>query len=402
MFTNQSLDKKIIERDGLFSTCVLVQGKVFSFTSFKRIPMVGDLHTGKITLVENLVNYDPVFNADNMLSIGNDIFILELNGKRLMKFNVKEGICSYFNIGCDSKNWDNYAAFAYYKKNIYVFPIYENALVKIDLESGRVQKKKNLYTDINKYKKENRKENEPTFCVCGCQLENKVWLFQRCGNLAVAYDMESDTWRRYELSIKIEECVHVATYAGKLYILSAEGEIYRWNMTNDAVEKVVDCRNISKSDSFFSRIAVTDKRIFLLPSISEDIFYIDFDSKDITKYDSYPEDFRYCGPEIWSKYYGYCEDDSWYYFAMRSANYIFTVNKKDGVGEWIKTRIPSYEEYRDVYINYNRKLLYESEYTIDDILSHLKKNPVKKKHENHISGDRKIWECIKSFDLLQG
>ena len=395
MSTNQSLDKKFIERDGLFSTCALVQGKVFSFTSFKRIPMVGDLHTGKITLMEDLVNYDPVFDADNMLSTGDDIFILELNGKRLMKFNVKERICSYFNIGCDSKKWGNYAAFAYYKGNIYVFPIYEDGLIKIDLESGKVQKKKNLYTDINEYKKDNRQRNEPTFFWYGCQFENKVWLFQRCGNLAVAYDMESDTWRRYELSIKIEECEHVTIYAGKLYILSVEGEIYRWNMTNDAVEKVVDCRNISKSDSFFSRIAVTDKGIFLLPSISEEIFYIDLNTKNIIKYDSYPKEFQYCAPKAWCKYYGYCEDDDQYYFAMRSANYILSINKRDGREKWIKTDAPSYEEYKKIYFNYNRKMLCETECRVEDILSYMKKEDVRSQDKKIVFEGERIWDYVK-------
>ena len=82
MSTNRLLDKEIMEREALFSTCALTQGKLFSFTSSKRIPTIVDLHTGKTTLLNDLLNYDPAFNADDMLSFENDIFILELNGKR--------------------------------------------------------------------------------------------------------------------------------------------------------------------------------------------------------------------------------------------------------------------------------------------------------------------------------
>lgn len=149
----------------MFSTCALTQGKLFSFTSFKRIPTIVDLHTGKTTLLNDLLNYDPAFNADDMLSFENDIFILELNGKRLMKFNVKERNCSYFNIDCDNKTWKNYAAFAYYGNNIYVFPVYTDGVIKIDLKEERVQKKKELYIHISEYKKDKKQDGEFTFLV---------------------------------------------------------------------------------------------------------------------------------------------------------------------------------------------------------------------------------------------
>lgn len=223
-----------------------------------------------------------------------------------------------------------------------------------------------------------------------------MWLFQRSGELVVEYDLESDTWREFELSIRIRECVHVTVYAGYMYILSAEGKIYRWNRKDNIAEEIADCRSTSRMDFVFSRIAVTDKGIFLLPLYGEEIFYIDLKTKNVKKYDSYPEDFRYCELS-WSKYYGYCEDDNQYYFAMRSANYILTINKRDGIEKWVKAKLSSYEEYKKVYFSYNRKLLCETEYSIEDILSYMKKEYVEKQCRKNISKGEKIWDFAKSI-----
>ena len=96
MYTSQSLDKRRIERDRLFSTCTLMQGKMVSFTTFKKIPIVVELHTGTITILDDLENYDSEFCSDYMFSIEDDIFVLELNGKRMMKLNITNRKCSYF------------------------------------------------------------------------------------------------------------------------------------------------------------------------------------------------------------------------------------------------------------------------------------------------------------------
>lgn len=395
MSTDQFLDKKRMEREKLFSTCALVRGKLFSFTDFMRVPIMGDLHTGKITLLHNLKNYDPVFSVDNMLSIGDNVFILELDGKRLMKYNIKERNCSYFNIDCNSKSWGNFAVFAHCGRSIYIFPIYEDGFLRVNIESGEVQKKKELYAVINEYKADKKQGGEITYFWQGCQLENKVWLFQRYGSLVVVYDMVSDTWKKYELSVRIKECTHVTSYSGSLYILNAEGKVYRWNMSNEPIEKVVDCRRANTTDLVFSRIAVTDKRLFLLPALGKDIFYLDLNTKKIIKYDSYPEDFQYCGPENWSKYYGYCEDNDWYYFTLRSANYILTINKRNGIEKWVKADFPNYEEYKKVYLHYNKKQLYEAEWNVRDIISYINKKNVEMRYRKCISGGEKIWDYVK-------
>lgn len=39
---------------------------MFSFTSFKRIPIIGDLYIGEVIIINDLKNYDRVFSADSV------------------------------------------------------------------------------------------------------------------------------------------------------------------------------------------------------------------------------------------------------------------------------------------------------------------------------------------------
>ena len=82
---------------------------------------------------------------------------------------------------------------------------------------------------------------------------------------------------------------------------------------------------------------------------------------------------------------------------MRSANYILTINKRDGIEKWVKAKLSSYEEYKKVYFSYNRKLLCETEYSIEDILSYMKKEYVEKQCRKNISKGEKIWDFAKSI-----
>lgn len=392
---NQSLEVQRLERESLFPTCALVQGKLFSVTSFKRNPILGDLHTGKITLLRDLVNYDSTFAVDNMVCLGDNVFVLELNGKRLMKYNVIEKKCTYININCDKKGWGNFATIGCEGKSLYIFPIYTDGLIKVDLKTSKVKKEKALYSRMQDYKINRKAQEEFTYFWRGCQFGNIVWLFPRKGNLVIAYDMETDTWQEYELSIAIENCEHVIEYTDKLYILSSKGKIYRWGMKDELVEEIADCSNSETDSTTFSRIAVTNKRIFLFPALGKDIFFIDLNTGKINKYSDYPADFRYCGPEGWSKYYGYCEDEEYYYFAMRSTNYILTLNKREGKVEWLKPKLPSYEEYVSNYIKNNKSTLREAECDMESVVSYLKGYSIEYQSKEKFWIGSQIWEQMK-------
>lgn len=389
---NDSLEQKKLERDSLFSHCVFYQDRIIAFTNFKKIPIIQDLNTGDMILLNDLINYDAQFAADYMVNSGDDIFALELNGNRLMKCNITNKMCQYFEINCNKRNWGNYALLAYCDKKVYVFPRYGNEWLKVDTETGKVQRDKSLYLKLNGYKMNTEQSREVAYLGCGCQSENIAWLFPNQGNVVVAYDMRFDTWQEHLFSEELDNCVSVMPYGDKLYILSSKGIVYSWSIRNELIEVVVDCNSADGDCTRFGRFAVTDKRIYLLPALGEDIFYMDIATKQINKYESYPKGFRYCGPKDWSKYYGYCEDEKHYYFAMRSMNYFLIVNKRDGEIKWIKPKLPSSEEYERIYIKYGNGLYREIECGIKSLLVYPMGN-IEDSNKHMVGED--IWKQMK-------
>lgn len=386
--------KQKLERESLFSTCILVDGTLYSFLSFKNIPIMGDLNTGTITLLGDLVDYDPTFSADSMLNTKDTIFALELNGKRLMKWSIKDKKCRYFNIDCDRADWGNYAAFSCYGKYLYIFPTYADGIVKIDLEEERVEKDKSLYQKIRAYQTSKNQREEDTYVWRGCQAKNVVWLFQKQGRLAVAYDMITDTWKEYELSVEMKDCEHVVHYMDKLYLLSATGKVYCWDRVDESIEEIANCSSKNINNIEFARIAVTDKRIFVLPALGNEIYCIDANTRQVEKYNSYPKDFRYCAPEMWGKYYGYCEDDEHYYFAMRSMNYILVLDKRDGEEKWIKPKLPFYEGFCSKFMKYHKYMFTETEFGLESILTYLQKNSLDNQSKDWPVVGKKVWEQL--------
>ena len=116
--------------------------------------------------------------------------------------------------------------------------------------------------------------------------------------------------------------------------------------------------------------------LIVFPAMDEDINIVDLASKEIKVYQGYPSDFEYQAAGWgwtygWSQYFGYCEDEDYYYFAMRSANYVLKVNKENGEFIWIKPNIPSREEMQRLKVKtkyaMGNTLFYEDEMTIIDL-----------------------------------
>lgn len=384
-----------VKEDYIFSTCIHISGKIFSFTTFKRIPIMVDLNTEKVNIVDDLMNYDSSFAADYMIGIEKDIFVLELNGKRLMKFNIDDKKCTYFNIECNKKNWDNYATFANYGRNLYIFPTFADKIVKIDLVTESVKKFGELYSKIYSQYKDLDSKEDFTYFICGCQMKNIMWLFQKQSNIVIAYNMEDDTWKEYKILIEICNCIHAVYTNHKLFILDSVGKVYCWNMTDESPELLADCSNEKNEVNTFSRIIVTDKKIFVLPLFGKDIFYIDIYTKQIEKYDKYPMEFKYFEPEGWSKYYGFCEDNEYYYFAMRSIEFMLSLSKEEGELKWMRVKLPLYREYLKTYMKYNKNIVNEMKYGSNNLLTFLDiDNKENNKNANLLTGNR-IWKQIK-------
>ena len=380
----------------LFSICTLMEGRIYAFTAFDRLPIRFDLQTEKIILVEDIKDYDPSFVADNILSIGDNIFVLELNGRRLMQYKVHEGNCQYFEIDSSTGEWGNYAAFAAYGKYLYIFPKYKDMIVRIDFELGRVTKDLKSYSNMRKCF--NIDQDENAYFSYGFQSGKLIWLFFTQSNLIAVYDMEQEKWGKYKLSVEIKNCVHAMEYNHKIYILSSEGKVYCWNISENKIVTLADCSKNSDDANKFSRIAVTDQYIYVLPALGEDIYIISLDTSKIELYHSYPDNFKYCGPIGWSKYYGYCENDNYYLFAMRTATFILCIDKKNGKIHWIKPKLPLYVESLKVFAAYWKKsVFHEKELSLEELFIYVKDKRINNHMQTSVNRGDQIWGIFKAI-----
>lgn len=118
----------------------------------------------------------------------------------------------------------------------------------------------------------------------------------------------------------------------------------------DVEKKQKKCINTAKlyyeRNTAVSRICVTDKNIVVLPCLEEDIIYLDKQTYEVHCIGNYPVDFKYDSRKnTWTKYAGYCESDTAYYFACRTSNYILEISKISGKVRWIKSEIDIEEQF---------------------------------------------------------
>ena len=375
-------------KHNLFQTCILLGEKMYAFTTFGNLPVIVDLQKEEMCFSEDLEGYQ-AFAADEMVSDGANIYALELTGERLLHYNVHEKKCFYINLDCHGMDWDNYAEFNQYGNCLYIFPRYKKGMLKINVSDNMITRNTNLYHDIDK--SANGSEDKPYF-QCGCHFKNVVWLYRAQDNLLIAYDMGQEKWKKYALSEKIKNCVHMTVRKDVLYLLSSEGTIYCWNIADHFVEKCIDCSE-GTEDAFY-RLIVTDRKIYLLPGFGEKIVQVSMDTGEKNIYNDYPEKFQYLNVEGWSTYCGYCENEEYYFLAMRLSEYILRISKCDGTIKWMKPKFPLLDSYRRTYIKYH-DLMYENELQLKDLLIHINHEDYRQGSERIADGDM-IWNQLKS------
>lgn len=379
------------EQTFLFSSCALINGDIYSVTNMDSIPIKVNLKTRKMSCISQ--GKDKFINSEDILADNDEMYLLEQNGYRMMKFNVETGLYKYYTIFCHRKEWGNYAAYAKFKKKIYIFPKYMDYMVKIDLETGLIKKDPSLYSEVKKLYKKSKDNEGFIYFWYGFQSKKQVWLFQKSKKEVYVYDLEVENWKQYILPLEVNSCVHIVLKNRIFYILSSEGEIYTWNLDNNDMKVLADFQ-ISSDDNAFVRIAVTDNMIFMLPGTEKNIYWLNLKDGSRGMYKDYPTCFEYCSPDIWSKYLGYCEDNNNYYFAMRSSMFILCINKKNSDLKWLEIDPPSDKEYFGAHYKIG-DLLYENQWSLQELIDYMDFENIDTRKWENIG--RIIWNQIKFF-----
>ncbi len=248
------------------------------------------------------------------------------------------------------------------------------------------------------YSELNISTNSERYFECGYQFENEVWLYHRSKNIIVRYNLVLDSWCEYNLCINIKNCVDMIMYNNKLYLLSSEGSVFCWDPKLEFLEKIADYHNEDSSIYVFEKIIVIANKIFLFPSLGEDIVILYLDTKYMEIYKEYPKKFRYFNLGR-SKYYGYCSDNEFCYFAMRSANFMMKIRKSDGKIYWIKPSPLNPLELLKTHKKYYGLLFDEPFFSIQTLLRYLNSNCLEQSIRTKLLSGDKIWEQIKRQEM---
>ena len=370
-----------------FSICTYFDGFLYFFSNFSSLGMKMDLITNRITYIEKSKNdiYENPDTVDGMEIVNGKLCILGIKGDCVCTCDLGGVGYNRITIACSEKEWGNYTAYTSYKEDVYIFPRYRRCIIKLNAHTQRVEYITELYKEVEQYILQKNWD----YCefVQGCKVGTAMWLLSENGKLLVSYDMENGETKIYELPYSITNCQQLVYANKKFYFLVGNGTVYTWNFQK--IDTLFTIEDTCDKEYEFCRLAVTRQKIYVLPFLGNDIWVYNRKNEKVEKFETYPQEFEYLAPKGWSKYYGYCENEQYYFFAMRSMNYLLKVNKNSGQSDWIKPILPSIEEEFEVYSRTENSMFREDVWDMNEYL-HI----ISLKKDSYVNNTERIGEKI--------
>ena len=329
--------------DVLFSNCVLVDNQLFVIDTQSGLPAIMNPISGKLTYCEVFQNFiwkdgDVI---DFMKEYEGDIYALEMTGDNLVIFDLQKQQCIYISLNCNYHEWGNFVAFERIGSDFYIFPKYGNKIYtfsakdrKIVVIEGPLGEKEEIQ--------------------CACRDKNQERLLSQDGSKLYIYNLLENKWKIYNFNRGIRDCINCISRGESIYFINILGILYKWNIDEEGIQEITTLERLFSETETVSRIVSAGNSLIILPSVGRDIKIMNLLTSEMEIYHDYPVDFVYYDIE-WSKYYGNCEDEEYYYFAMRRGNYFLKIRKADGKFFWIKPRIPDEKKRNDFLIQYQMK-----------------------------------------------
>lgn len=353
----------------LFSSCILSENQLW-YVSNQGYLMHMDMSTGKVSYagIENKDNWVKHSMSDPMFAYEGCLYWVDQFGMAVHEYCIRLKEYYLYELPATERLETCYAGIFMYAGKIYMFPQKEPGLIIFDLDKKEISVQSSLYEDF--WARERCKKNLTLYYAV--QNENFVYVFLTDMETVWEVNVRNGKYRTLSLKQKVSD-ISCAIYINNLmYILDLNGNVYTWNIESDEFFCIFECKTTGLS---FSRMIVTENKLFMLPNMSKKILIMDLKYKTVLEADNYPDDLQY--REInWSKYWGYTEDEQCVWFATRISNYMLCINKDKEAIEWKKIIAPTdreeYEFCRSIKcLQHKRKsneILQEREYGIQYFL----------------------------------
>ncbi|OLA61833.1 MAG: hypothetical protein BHW48_02985 [Roseburia sp. CAG:10041_57] len=303
--------------------CIYKNGKIYFFSEIELIPTVIDVNDNSVTLlkVKNSNDFRRI-QFDLVTELNGKMYALEKSGKYICEYDIQTERVRYIQIDCDRKSDANFALIYSENSCIYIFDRTKELTI-YNIQSDEIMKV--LYPTI---------DDE---IMTGCKSEEQIFLFTKEGKNILVYDTKTKKWENIYTDWLPLNIIHAVEDDGKIYVLSEDGTVVRWNKENEItiIEKAQEWYNSEKAAC---RLCITHTKIVVLPSLSEDILVLGKHDFSMEVMQTYPKEFKYKNYKC-AKYYGYSENTDSCYFACRASHYILKIDKHKNVFTWIRSQI---------------------------------------------------------------
>lgn len=261
---------------------------------------------------------------DFMEYFQNKVYALDSQGNNLIVFDLENYECRYIPLNCSHQSWINFVALERYGSDYYIFPKYENKILVFDTAKNKIREIKN-YLDCSGE------------IQCVCRVNDDVWILPKDMDIIYCYHLKNGKKKEYGLKKRIEDCIHAFFDGMYIYFLNMYGIIYIWDIDEAELREITVFETEHSEKETMSKIIYAGNRLILLPAYGKDIKILELLTEKTEIYDDYPEDFLF-QPNNY-KFYGYCENKKYYFFAQCFGNYFLKIDKQSGQLMWVKSKI---------------------------------------------------------------
>lgn len=187
-----------------------------------------------------------------------------------------------------------------------------------------------------------KRKKEIDVILCGAK-EFFVYVFMTDMRTVWEVNLRDYKNRTLYLPQEITNIMSIIYKNNIMYILDLNGNVYTWQIDSNEICELYKC---PKQELSFSGLIATERKLFMLPAMSEKILLMDLRDRAVFETNEYPNDLRY-RESNWYKYWGYTEGEKYVWFATRISNYILSINKAKEKIEWKRLIPPKPQEEYD-------------------------------------------------------
>lgn len=227
---------------------------------------------------------DELFSTEQlfwwMRKYKDNLIFIPVSGKSVYMFNIPDKLFTKIEIPQIKQSSYRDSFFAdgrVYGKYLYLFGHNYYGLLRVDLESGKIERMDEMLTIL---RQETALDvNKPVFCFFTAVVESKVYLPALQSNHLIEFDMESGQYQFYEVGGKDNRYYGVYRVDDMFVLLSLnKGSAVFWNM--DSCEEVTYCTECPLD----KQVCVIGSNVWILPSSTKTIYRIDSKNKEVKEF----------------------------------------------------------------------------------------------------------------------